>query len=245
MFDFTSKTALVTGATGGIGRQIVKKLHAAGATVALTDMNMDALKSLAEELKERVFIYEANLTDDQSILDLVKKAEADMGKIDILVNNAGITKDGLAMRMSDDQFQIVQNINLLAPFRLMRAAMMGMMKRRYGRIVNMASIVGVTGNPGQANYSASKAGLIAATKCVASEIASRGVTANCVAPGFIATPMTDVLSDDVKQALLNRIPMARLGLPEDIANAVLFLASDEAAYITGQTIHVNGGMAMF
>lgn len=245
MFDFTSKTALVTGATGGIGRQIVKKLHAAGATVALTDMNMDALKSLAEELKERVFIYEANLTDDQSILELVKKAEADMGKIDILVNNAGITKDGLAMRMSDDQFQIVQNINLLAPFRLMRAAMMGMMKRRYGRIVNMASIVGVTGNPGQANYSASKAGLIAATKCVASEIASRGVTANCVAPGFIATPMTDVLSDDVKQALLNRIPMARLGLPEDIANAVLFLASDEAAYITGQTIHVNGGMAMF
>lgn len=245
MFDFTSKTALVTGATGGIGRQIVKKLHAAGATVALTDMNMDALKSLAEELKERVFIYEANLTDDQSILDLLKKAEADMGKIDILVNNAGITKDGLAMRMSDDQFQIVQNINLLAPFRLMRAAMMGMMKRRYGRIVNMASIVGVTGNPGQANYSASKAGLIAATKCVASEIASRGVTANCVAPGFIATPMTDVLSDDVKQALLNRIPMARLGLPEDIANAVLFLASDEAAYITGQTIHVNGGMAMF
>lgn len=245
MFDFTSKTALVTGATGGIGRQIVKKLHAAGATVALTDMNMDALKSLAEELKERVFIYEANLTDDQSILDLVKKAEADMGKIDILVNNAGITKDGLAMRMSDDQFQIVQNINLLAPFRLMRAAMMGMMKRRYGRIVNMASIVGVTGNPGQANYSASKAGLIAATKCVASEVASRGVTANCVAPGFIATPMTDVLSDDVKQALLNRIPMARLGLPEDIANAVLFLASDEAAYITGQTIHVNGGMAMF
>ena len=245
MFDFTSKTALVTGATGGIGRQIVKKLHAAGATVALTDMNMDALKSLAEELKERVFIYEANLTDDQSILDLVKKAEADMGKIDILVNNAGITKDGLAMRMSDDQFQLVQNINLLAPFRLMRAAMMGMMKRRYGRIVNMASIVGVTGNPGQANYSASKAGLIAATKCVASEIASRGVTANCVAPGFIATPMTDVLSDDVKQALLNRIPMARLGLPEDIANAVLFLASDEAAYITGQTIHVNGGMAMF
>lgn len=245
MFDFTSKTALVTGATGGIGRQIVKKLHAAGATVALTDMNMDALKSLAEELKERVFIYEANLTDDQSILELVKKAEADMGKIDILVNNAGITKDGLAMRMSDDQFQIVQNINLLAPFRLMRAAMMGMMKRRYGRIVNMASIVGVTGNPGQANYSASKAGLIAATKCVASEVASRGVTANCVAPGFIATPMTDVLSDDVKQALLNRIPMARLGLPEDIANAVLFLASDEAAYITGQTIHVNGGMAMF
>lgn len=245
MFDFTSKTALVTGATGGIGRQIVKKLHAAGATVALTDMNMDALKSLAEELKERVFIYEANLTDDQSILDLVKKAEADMGKIDILVNNAGITKDGLAMRMSDDQFQIVQNINLLAPFRLMRAAMMGMMKRRYGRIVNMASIVGVTGNPGQANYSASKAGLIAATKCVASEVASRGVTANCVAPGFIATPMTDVLSNDVKQALLNRIPMARLGLPEDIANAVLFLASDEAAYITGQTIHVNGGMAMF
>ena len=245
MFDFTSKTALVTGATGGIGRQIVKKLHAAGATVALTDMNMDALKSLAEELKERVFIYEANLTDDQSILELVKKAEADMGKIDILVNNAGITKDGLAMRMSDDQFQIVQNINLLAPFRLMRAAMMGMMKRRYGRIVNMASIVGVTGNPGQANYSASKAGLIAATKCVASEVASRGVTANCVAPGFIATPMTDVLSDDVKQALLNRIPMARLGLPEDIANAVLFLASDEASYITGQTIHVNGGMAMF
>ena len=245
MFDFTSKTALVTGATGGIGRQIVKKLHAAGATVALTDMNMDALKSLAEELKERVFIYEANLTDDQSILELVKKAEADMGKIDILVNNAGITKDGLAMRMSDDQFQIVQNINLLAPFRLMRAAMMGMMKRRYGRIVNMASIVGVTGNPGQANYSASKAGLIAATKCVASEIASRGVTANCVAPGFIATPMTDVLSDDVKQALLNRIPMARLGLPEDRANAVLFLVSDEAAYITGQTIHVNGGMAMF
>ena len=244
MFDFKGKTALVTGATGGIGRQIVKKLHSLGCTVAITDMNKEVLDAFAAELGSNVFTYEANLTDADSILKLVKDAETDMGKIDILVNNAGITKDGLSMHMTDEQFKLVLEINLIAAFRLMRAVMPGMMKRRYGRMVNMASVVGVMGNAGQANYSASKAGLIGTTKCIAQEVASRGITANCVAPGFIKTPMTDVLSDEAKAKLTSTIPMARLGLPEDVANAVVFLASDEASYITGQTIHVNGGMAM-
>ena len=244
MFQLTDKTALVTGATGGIGRAIVETLHRLGATIAITDINREALDAFAAQLGSRVFVFEANLTDAASLKALVKDAEAQMGKIDILVNNAGITKDGLAMRMTDEQFTDVLDINLIAPFMLMRTVMPGMMKRRYGRIINMASIVGVMGNPGQANYCASKGGMIAMTKAVAAEMAARGVTANCVAPGFVKTRMTDVLPEEVKTKMLNSIPLARLGEPQDIANAVAFLASDEASYITGQTIHVNGGMAM-
>lgn len=244
MFDLTGKTALITGAMGGIGRQIAKKMHAQGATVALTDRNKEALEAFKAELGERVFVYTADLTDSDSLNTLAKQAEADMGKIDILVNNAGITKDGLAMRMSDSQWQDVLDINLTAGFKLARAVIPGMMKRRYGRVIGMASIVGVMGNAGQANYSASKAGLIAMSKCMAQELAGRGITFNCIAPGFIKTAMTDALSEDVRAQLLKEVPMGRLGTAEDIANAVVFLASDEAAYITGQTIHVNGGMAM-
>ena len=242
--DFTGKCALVTGATGGIGRVIVRKLHDAGATVILTDMRQEALDEYAAELKERVFAFACNLGDPADIDALVAKAEKAAGAIDILVNNAGLTKDNLFMRMKDEDWNLVLNVNLTAGFRLARAAVRGMMKRRYGRIVSMASIVGVTGNPGQANYSASKAGMIAMTKCLAAEVASRGITANCVAPGFIKTAMTDALPEEAKEKLARNIPMARLGLPEDVANAVVFLASDEASYITGQTIHVNGGMAM-
>lgn len=244
MFDLTGKVALITGATGGIGTQIAKKMYLQGATLALTDMNMDKLKALQSELGDRVFVYSANLTDSDSLKELVKNVEKDCGKIDILVNNAGITKDGLAMRMTDEQWQQVLDINLTAGFKLARAVVPGMMKRRFGRIIGMASIVGVMGNAGQANYSASKAGLIAMSKCMAQELASRGITLNCVAPGFIKTPMTDALTDEVKAQLLKEVPMGRLGTAEDIANTVVFLASDEASYITGQTIHVNGGMAM-
>ena len=242
--DFTGKCALVTGATGGIGRVIVKKLHDAGATVILTDMRQETLDEFAAELKERVFAFACNLGDPADIDALVSKAEKAAGAIDILVNNAGLTKDNLFMRMKDEDWNLVLNVNLTAGFRLARAAVRGMMKRRYGRIISMASIVGVTGNPGQANYSASKAGMIAMTKCLAAEVASRGITANCVAPGFIKTAMTDALPEEAKEKLARNIPMARLGLPEDVANAVVFLASDEASYITGQTLHVNGGMAM-
>ncbi|MBR1945872.1 MAG: 3-oxoacyl-[Alphaproteobacteria bacterium] len=242
--DFTGKCALVTGATGGIGRVIVKKLHEAGATVILTDMRQETLDEFAAELKERVFAFACNLGDPADIDALVAKAEKAAGAIDILVNNAGLTKDNLFMRMKDEDWNLVLNVNLTAGFRLARAAIRGMMKRRYGRIVSMASIVGVTGNPGQANYSASKAGMIAMTKCLAAEVASRGITANCVAPGFIKTAMTDALPEEAKEKLARNIPMARLGLPEDVANAVVFLASDEASYMTGQTINVNGGMAM-
>ena len=244
MLDFSTKTALITGATGGIGREIAKKLHAQGATLALTDMNLDTLKAFQAELGGRVFVYSANLIDSNSLKELVAQAEKDMGKIDILVNNAGITQDGLCMRMTDEQWQKVLDINLTAGFKLSRAVIPGMMKRRYGRIVNMASIVGVFGNAGQANYAASKGGLIAMTKCMAQELAARGITLNCVAPGFIKTPMTDVLPEEAKEALAKKIPMGRLGLAEDIANTVAFLASEEASYITGQTLHVNGGMSM-
>lgn len=244
MLDFTGKTVLLTGATGGIGRQIAKKFHAQGATLALTDMNQERLEELKSQLGDRVFVYTANLTDSESLNQLVKKAQADMGKIDILINNAGITKDGLSMRMTDDQWQAVLDINLTAGFKLSRAVMPGMMKNRFGRIISMASVVGVMGNAGQANYAASKGGLISMTKCLARELASRGITANCIAPGFIQTPMTDVLSDEVKKELLRNVPMGRLGTAEDIANAVLFLASEEASYITGQTLNINGGMIM-
>lgn len=244
MFTLEGKTVLVTGAAGGIGRAIVKTLHSLGAVVGITDISKEALDAFASELKDRVFMFEADLTNAESIKELIKSAENQMGKIDILVNNAGITKDGLSMRMTDDQFKGVLDVNLIAPFMLMRAVMPFMMKRRYGRIINMASIVGVMGNAGQANYCASKGGLIAMSKAVAAEMASRGVTVNCVAPGFVQTRMTDVLPDEVKAKMLSSIPLARLGQPQDIANAVAFLASEEAGYITGQTLHVNGGMAM-
>jgi 3-oxoacyl-[acyl-carrier protein] reductase len=244
MFDLTGKTALITGATGGIGAAIAKALHKAGATVAISGTRQPALDALKAELGERVFTIACNLGDPADVEKLVPAAEAAMGSLDILVNNAGVTKDGLAMRMKDEDWQSVIDINLTSNFRLSRAAMKGMMKKRAGRIINVTSIVGVTGNPGQANYVASKAGLIGLTKSLAQELATRNVTVNCVAPGFIATPMTDVLNEKQKEAILGRIPSGRMGGPEDIAAAVLYLASNEAGYVTGQTLHVNGGMAM-
>jgi 3-oxoacyl-[acyl-carrier protein] reductase len=245
MFDLTGKTALVTGATGGIGAAIAKVLHKAGATVAISGTRANVLEELKAELGgERVFVLPCNLSDASAVEKLVPEAEAAMGGLDILVNNAGITKDGLAMRMKDDDWASVIDVNLTASFRLARAAMRGMMKKRWGRIVNITSVVGVTGNPGQANYVASKAGVIGLTKSLAQELAARNVTVNAVAPGFIATPMTDVLNDKQKEMILGRVPAGKLGTPDDIAAAVLYLASDEANYVTGQTLHVNGGMAM-
>jgi 3-oxoacyl-[acyl-carrier protein] reductase len=245
MFDLTGKTALVTGATGGIGAAIAKALHKAGATVAISGTRANVLEELKAELGgERVHVIPCNLSDASAVEKLVPEAEAAMGSLDILVNNAGITKDGLAMRMKDDDWNAVIDVNLTASFRLARAAMRGMMKKRWGRIVNITSVVGVTGNPGQANYVASKAGVIGLTKSLAQELAARSVTVNAVAPGFIATPMTDVLNDKQKESILGRVPAGKLGSPEDIAAAVLYLASEEAGYVTGQTLHVNGGMAM-
>jgi len=245
MFDLTGKTALVTGATGGIGAAIAKVLHKAGATVAISGTRANVLEELKAELGgERIFVLPCNLSDAAAVEKLVPEAEAAMGSLDILVNTAGITKDGLAMRMKDDDWASVIDVNLTASFRLARAAMRGMMKKRWGRIVNITSVVGVTGNPGQANYVASKAGVIGLTKSLAQELAARNVTVNAVAPGFIATPMTDVLNDKQKEMILGRVPAGKLGTPDDIAAAVLYLASDEANYVTGQTLHVNGGMAM-
>ncbi|CAA7626681.1 3-oxoacyl-[acyl-carrier-protein] reductase [Magnetospirillum sp. UT-4] len=244
MFDLSGKTALVTGASGGIGGAIAAALHGAGATVALHGTRREALDALAAQLGERVHVLPANLSDGAAVEQLAKDAEAAMGSLDILVNNAGITKDGLVMRMKDEDWEAVLAVNLTAAFRLCRAAVKGMMKRRSGRIINITSIVGVTGNPGQVNYCASKAGMIGMTKALAQEVASRGVTANCVAPGFISTPMTHDLTDDQKARLLPAIPMGRMGEVDDIAAAVLYLASDRAGYVTGQTLHVNGGMAM-
>ena len=245
MFDLTGKTALVTGATGGIGAAIAKVLHKAGATVAISGTRANVLEELKAELGgERVFVLPCNLSDAAAVEKLVPEAEAAMGGLDILVNNAGITKDGLAMRMKDEDWSSVIDVNLTASFRLARAAMRGMMKKRWGRIVNITSVVGVTGNPGQANYVGSKAGVIGLTKSLAQELAARNVTVNAVAPGFIATPMTDVLNDKQKEMILGRVPAGKLGTPDDIAAAVLYLASDEANYVTGQTLHVNGGMAM-
>ena len=242
MFDLTGKTALVTGATGGIGAAIAKVLHKAGATVAISGTRAQVLEELKAELGgERVFVLPCNLSDAAAVEKLVPEAEAAMGGLDILVNNAGITKDGLAMRMKDEDWAAVLDVNLTASFRLARAAMRGMMKKRWGRIVNITSVVGVTGNPGQANYVASKAGVIGLTKSLAQELAARNVTVNAVAPGFIATPMTDVLNDKQKEMILGRVPAGKLGTPDDIAAAVLYLASDEANYVTGQTLHVNGG----
>lgn len=244
MFNLDGKIALITGAAGGLGDKIARTLHAQGATLALTDMRAEPMEKLKAELGDRVEFFVANLTNSEDVNNLVKNVEEKMGRIDILVNNAGLTRDSLFMRMSDEDWQLVLDVNLSAGFKLAKAAIRGMMKRRYGRIIGIASVVGVMGNPGQANYSASKAGMIAMNKCLAQEVGSRGVTVNSIAPGFIRTPMTDVLPDDVKAQLLSKIPEGKLGEAQDIANAVAFLASDEAQYITGQTLHVNGGMAM-
>ena len=244
MFNLTGKTALVTGTTGGIGAAIAKALHAQGATVGISGRNEEKLKALAAELGERVHILPADLSSGEAVDKLVADAEAAMTQIDILVNNAGLTRDNLSMRMKEDEWNEVIAVNMTATFRLAKAVQRGMMKRRWGRIINIASIVGVTGNPGQANYVASKAGMIGWSKAMAQEIASRNITVNCVAPGFIATAMTEVLTDDQKAKISATIPMARMGASEDIAAAVTYLASDEANYVTGTTLHVNGGMAM-
>ncbi len=244
MFDLTGKTALVTGASGGIGGAIARALHGAGATVALSGTRAEALQGVAGELGERAHVLPCNLADTAAVDALVPQAEEAMGELDILVNNAGVTRDNIFMRMKDEEWQTVLDINLSAAFRLMRASVKGMMRRRRGRIIGITSIVGVTGNPGQANYAAAKAGMIGMSKSVAQEVASRGITVNCIAPGFIATAMTDELNDKQRETILGRVPAGRLGTSEEIAAAALYLASDEAAYVTGQTLHVNGGMAM-
>lgn len=244
MFDLTGKTALVTGATGGLGESIAKALSAAGARLAISGTRVEKLDALATELGKDTVVIAADLGDAASIENLASEAEKQLGQIDILVNNAGITRDGLAMRMKDDDWETVLNVNLTSAFRLTRAAMRGMMKRRFGRIINISSVVGVAGNPGQANYCAAKAGMIGMTKSLAQELASRGITANCIAPGFIATPMTEALSEEQQTRINAGIPAGRMGSPEEIAASVLFLASNESAYITGQTLHVNGGMYM-
>ena len=244
MFDLTDRKALITGASGGIGGAISKALHAAGASVTLSGTRVDALQTLADELIDRVHVIACDLSDSDGAQQLIKDAGEAMGGIDILVNNAGLTRDNLAMRMKDEDWQTVLDVNLTASFLLSKACLRGMMKQRFGRIIGITSVVGVTGNAGQANYAASKAGMIGMSKSLAAEVASRGITVNCVAPGFIVTPMTDALSDEQKEALLGAIPTGRLGEVEDIAAGVVFLASDEASYVTGQTLHVNGGMAM-
>ena len=245
MFDLTGKTALITGASGGIGGAIAKALHGQGATVILSGTRAEALEAVRAELGARAFIAPANLSDIASVEALPKAAEeAAGGGIDILVNNAGITKDNLFMRMKDDEWDQVIAVNLTAAFRLSRAVLRGMMKKRWGRIIQVTSVVGTTGNPGQGNYAAAKAGLVGMSKSLAIEVASRNITVNAIAPGFIQTAMTDVLTDEQKTAIFTRIPAGRMGTGAEIAAAALYLASDEAAYVTGQTLHVNGGMAM-
>jgi 3-oxoacyl-[acyl-carrier protein] reductase len=244
MFDLTGKTALVTGASGGIGGAIATALHNAGATVGLSGTRVEPLEALAAQLGERVHVLPCNLSDAEAVTALPKQAVEAMGSLDILVNNAGITRDNLFMRMSDDEWSSVMDVNLTSSMRLCKGAIRGMIKARWGRIVNITSIVGATGNPGQANYAASKAGMVGMSKSIAYEVASRGITVNCVAPGFIATAMTDKLTDDQKNGILRQIPAGRMGEADEIAAAVLYLSSTEAAYITGATLHVNGGMAM-
>ena len=244
MFDLTGKTALVTGASGGLGGAIARALHKQGATVALSGTRREALEGVAAELGERTHILTCDLSDSAAVEALLPAAEAALGQLDILVNNAGVTRDNLFMRMKDAEWDQVIAVNLTAAFRLSRAAVKGMMRRRHGRIISVTSIVGVTGNPGQGNYAAAKAGLIGMSKALAAEVASRGITVNCIAPGFIASPMTDALNDKQKEAILANVPMGRLGVGDDIGAAAVYLASAEASYITGQTLHINGGMAM-
>ena len=244
MFDLTGKCALITGASGGIGGAIARALHGAGASVAISGTREAPLEALSAELGERVHLLTCNLSDPEAVDALPKRATEALGSVDILVNNAGITRDQIFMRMSDEEWQSVIDVNLTATMRLCRGVMRPMMKSRWGRIINISSIVGATGNPGQVNYAASKAGMVGLTKSIAYEVASRGITANCVAPGFIATAMTDKLTDDQKEKINAQIPAARMGTSDEIAAAVLYLASPEASYVTGTTLHVNGGMAM-
>ncbi len=244
MFDLTGKTALVTGASGDIGGAIARALHARGAAVALSGTRRPALEALAAELGGKTLVLPCDLSDAQAVEQLAKDGEAGLGSLDILVNNAGLTRDGLVLRMKDEDWQSVLDVNLGAAFRLSRAAVRGMMKRRFGRIINITSIVGVTGNPGQVNYAASKAGLIGMSKALAQEVASRGITVNCIAPGFITSSMTALLNEEQRARLIAGIPLGRMGEPAEIAAAAVYLASNEASYVTGQTMHVNGGMAM-
>lgn len=244
MFDLTGKNALVTGASGGIGAAIARQLHGAGATVGLSGTRVEPLEALAAELGERAHVLPCNLSDAEAVDALPKAAIAAMGSLDILVNNAGITRDNLFMRMSDDEWASVLEVNLTSTMRLCRGALRGMMKARWGRIINVSSVVGATGNPGQANYAASKAGMVGMSKSLAYEVASRGITVNCIAPGFIETAMTDKLTDEQKDKILVQIPAGRMGAADEIAASALFLASPEAGYLTGTTLHVNGGMAM-
>jgi 3-oxoacyl-[acyl-carrier protein] reductase len=245
MFDLSNKTALVTGASGGIGGAIAKALHVQGARIVLSGTRVNVLEALAAELAQRVFLAPCNLGDSSQVDELVKKAEAAAAQpVDILINNAGITRDNLFLRMKDEEWDEVIRVNLTAAFKLSRAVLRSMMKKRWGRIITVTSVVGTTGNPGQGNYAAAKAGLTGMTKALAAEVASRNITVNCVAPGFIATTMTDPLNEDQKSSILSRIPAGRLGQSADVAGAVVYLASQEAAYVTGQTVHVNGGMAM-
>lgn len=244
MFDLQGKRALVTGASGDIGGAIAETLHAQGAEVALSGTRLEALQSLADRLGDRVHVVAADLANPASVDGLVPEAERLMGGLDILVNNAGLTRDGLAVRMKDEDWQLVLRVNLEAAFRLSRAALKGMMRQRFGRIISVTSVVGVTGNAGQANYAASKAGLIGLSKALAQEVATRGVTVNCVAPGFIQSAMTERLNEKRRESILRTVPAGRLGTATEVAGAVAYLASDTAAYVTGQTLHVNGGMAM-
>ena len=244
MFDLSGKKTLVTGASGGIGSAIAKSLHAQGGIVSLSGTRTEALQALAGDLGGNAHVVPADLSTPEGARKLVDAASAAMDGIDVLINNAGLTRDNLAMRMKDEEWQTVLDVNLTAGFRIARACLRGMMKARWGRIIGITSVVGATGNAGQSNYAASKAGMTGMTKALAAEVASRNITVNCVAPGFIVTPMTDALDDSQKDSLLGVIPAGRLGEPEDVAACVSFLASDEAAYVTGQTLHVNGGMAM-
>ncbi|WP_296424136.1 3-oxoacyl-[acyl-carrier-protein] reductase [Yoonia sp.] len=244
MFDLNGKNVLITGASGGIGGAIAKTLHGAGATVGLSGTRLEPLEALAAALGDRAHVLPCNLSDADAVNALPKQAAEAMGSVDILVNNAGITRDNLFMRMSDDEWSSVLEVNLTSTMRLCKGVIRGMMKARWGRIVNISSIVGATGNPGQANYAASKAGMVGMSKSIAYEVASRGITVNCVAPGFITTAMTEKLTDDQKSGILAQVPAGRMGDPEEIAAAVLYLASPEAGYVTGTTLHVNGGMAM-
>lgn len=244
MFDLTGKNALITGASGGIGGDIARALHGAGATVGLSGTREAPLQALAEELGERAFVLPCNLSDPEDVDGLPKRAAAAMGSVDILVNNAGITRDNLFMRMSDDEWDSVMNVNLRAVFKLSKGVLRGMMKARWGRIINISSIVGSTGNPGQGNYAAAKAGVVGMSKSLAYEVATRGITVNAIAPGFITTAMTEKLTDDQKSGIMEQIPAGRMGTSDEIAAACLYLASNEAGYTTGTTLHVNGGMAM-